>query len=308
MGFLEGYIYGNQISMSGRLADQEDEIDNVSKKLDSLMTENREKIFELQDKLRKAERERNYWKARSKALSDVLEKTNPGDSVYDKIHADYISSLAKEEMLIKTEDNREISNEIARIDFSAPAPAISCFQEVYGPAFPEVLNRPQLTTNEPYWKQYVWMVMDRSAQDREWVEKVVEGTLNRLSEISERTKIAENLKNLSFHYMNAVFYDGDVGTQSVIRTIMENEDIRRTNWNEFSKETSESIRKILPENIGADEKTMDQESRSWIKSARLYLKKYEAIERGELLRYPTLETGFRPKTDADNIPIPRPLD
>lgn len=305
MGFLEGYIYGQQISMAGRLADQEDEIDNVSKKLDLLISENREKISELQDKLREVERDRSYWQSRVKALTEVLTKIDPGNaniSVHEKIHAEYLASMSKEEVLINTADNKGITEEIGRLDFHVPSQALSCFQVVYGPAFLEVANRPRGPVGEePYWKQYVWMIMDQSPQARAWVETVLDGSRNRFSELSERIKITENLKNLSLHYLNSSSYDADADTQSMIRGLTRKDPafFSRTDWHLFPKGTDVTIRKILPENIGVNEKMMDKDSQAWIESARLYLKKYEAIENGVLLRYPTLETGFMSKPEED---------
>ena len=215
-------------------------------------------IASLKEEVARLSQDRMYWQARTRVLTDILEKVSP-DIVrtQDRINAEFMARMVREEALVRVRNDEHKKGKIAGMkDWGSPREVFQMLQSLYVEEFPDVLSRPlDPDGQEPWWQRYVKMVRDRSPSDRAWVENAVARRSEVIAEWRERTKLCEALTDRTKLYLESVFWDVPAPSQDLIRKTVAEIDSgawAKIGWKTFESGSDVLIREFFPDRIGAD--------------------------------------------------------
>jgi hypothetical protein len=270
-------------------------------------------IASLKEEVARLSQDRMYWQARTRVLTDILEKVSP-DIVrtQDRINAEFMARMVREEALVRVRNDEYRKGRIARVkDWGSPREVFGVLQSLYNNEFAKVLSGPlDPDGQEPWWQRYVKMVRDRSPSDRVWVENAVRRWGEILVEWNERKELHKAMTERTKLYLESVLWDVPAPSQELIRKTIARIDSGEWNnveWMTFEPGSETRVREILPERLGA---TLSQikgdyarnNAKAWEAAAERYLKKYEEVERGVVTRRSNFSTGYTPKEKAGPVP------
>ena len=270
-------------------------------------------IASLKEEVARLSQDRTYWQARTRVLTDILEKVAPEKiRTQDRINAEFMARMVREEAIVRVRNDENRKAKIAGVkDWGSPKDVFQMLQSVYIEEFPDVLSKP-LDPNgqEPWWQRYVKMVRDRSPSDRAWVENAVQKRAEVISEWRERTKLCEALTDRTKLYLESVIWDVPAPSQKLIRKILWEIDSgawAKIDWKTFEPGSDVRIRELFPDRLGANISQIPDDyaranAKAWLAAAELYLKKYAVVERGEMARFADFSNGYIPKEKAGQAP------
>ncbi|MHB8368677.1 MAG: hypothetical protein ACYDBP_03160 [Leptospirales bacterium] len=284
-----------------------DKLINEIRNLGEKMPQSSE-FIRLQEENRKLKEDCAYWIARTKVLASMLERgaAPEGAKMEQRIHAEFLTKMMKEEMLIRVRNNeqdRAVINDPA-VRWNVPKDVFFVIQMTYAEVrnFPDVLARPlDPEGGEPYWQIYVKMIAGKSEKDRRWVENRIARHSEILMEKQERSEIQKSLTERMKYYLESVYYDLDASSQAMIEKALPTlqDTLSKVNWMRIQEGSGSLIEPFLAKNLGLNLKMIDNEyaranATAWNAAAELYLKKCDQVARGEMRRiWEDLDAGFR---------------
>ncbi|OOH72636.1 hypothetical protein [Leptospirillum ferriphilum] len=270
-------------------------------------------IASLKEEVNRLSQDRTYWQSRTKVLTDILQKVAP-DTVrtQDRINAEFMAKMVREEAITRVRNDEYKKGKIAGVkDWGSPKDIFQMLQSCYVEEFPDVLSRPlDPDGQEPWWQRYVKMVRDRSPSDRTWVENIVNRRGEVITEWRERTRLFEALTDRTKLYLESVLWDVPAPSQELIKKTVAEIDSgawKKVDWKTLEPGSDSLLQMLFPDRLGANiSQIQDDYARSnakaWLAAAELYLKKYAAVERGEMTRLADFVTGYTPKEKVGPIP------
>ncbi|MDA8111193.1 MAG: hypothetical protein M0T83_01920 [Nitrospiraceae bacterium] len=270
-------------------------------------------IASLKAEVARLSQDRTYWQARTRVLTDILEKVSPGTvRTQERINAEFMARMVREEALVRVRNDEYRKAKIAGVkDWGSPREVFQMLQSVYIEEFPDVLSRPlDPDGQEPWWQRYVKMVRDRSPSDRKWVENAVLRRSEVISEWKERTRLFEAITDRTKLYLESIFWDVPSPSQELIKKTISEIDSgawSKIDWKTLEPGSDARILELMPDRLGANfSQISDAYARSnakaWLAAAELYLKKYATVERGEMARFADFSNGYIPKEKAGQAP------
>ena len=275
--------------------------------------EKNSEIASLKEEVARLSQDRMYWQARTRVLTDILEKVSP-DIVrtQDRINAEFMARMVREEALVRVRNDEYRKGRIAGVkDWGSPREVFGVLQSLYNNEFAKVLSGPlDPDGQEPWWQRYVKMVRDRSPSDRVWVENAVRRWGEILVEWNERKELHKAMTDRTKLYLESVLWDVPAPSQELIRKTIARIDSGEWNnveWMTFEPGSDRRVREILPERLGATLSQIKDDyarnnAKAWEAAAERYLKKYEEVERGVVTRRSNFSTGYTPKDKAGPVP------
>ena len=275
--------------------------------------EKNSEIASLKEEVARLSQDRMYWQARTRVLTDILEKVSP-DIVrtQDRINAEFMARMVREEALVRVRNDEYRKGRIAGVkDWGSPREVFGVLQSLYNNEFAKVLSGPlDPDGQEPWWQRYVKMVRDRSPSDRVWVENAVRRWGEVLVEWNERKELHKAMTDRTKLYLESVLWDVPAPSQELIRKTIARIDSGEWNnveWMTFEPGSDRRVREILPERLGATLSQIKDDyarnnAKAWEAAAERYLKKYEEVERGVVTRRSNFSTGYTPKDKAGPVP------
>lgn len=270
-------------------------------------------ITSLKEEVARLSQDRTYWQARTRVLTDILEKVAP-DTVrtQDRINAEFMARMVREEAIVRVRNDEYRQGKIAGVkDWGSPIEVFKLLQSLYNNEFPKVLSGPlDPDGQEPWWQRYVKMVRDRSPSDRAWVENAVRRWGEVMVEWNERKELYKAMTDRTKLYLESIVWDVSSSAQELIRKTLSEIDAeiwKKVDWMTFEPGSEAKIRAILPERLGANLSQIQDDyarnnAKAWEAAAERYLKKFEEIERGVLTRRSNFATGYTPKEKAGPVP------
>lgn len=275
--------------------------------------ETKSEIASLKKEIDRLSQDRTYWQSRTKVLTDILEKVAPEKiRTQDRINAEFMARMVREEAILRVRNDENRKGKIAGVkDWGSPRETFMMLQSVYIEEFPDVLSRPlDPDGQEPWWQRYVKMVRDRSPADRSWVENAVLRRSEVISEWRERTKLYEALTDRTKLYLEAILWDVPAPSQELIKKTVAEIDSgawQKVDWKTLEPGSDSRLRELFPDRLGANLSQIPDDyaranAKAWLAAAELYLKKYTAVERGEMTRFADFSTGYTPKEKSGPVP------